>query len=310
MARLDQRKASIAVIIPCYNEQASIGSIVNDFRRYVPESTIYVFDNDSTDETVNEAKKAGAQIFQVRKKGKGNVVQAMFRDIEADYYVMTDGDGTYPAASTPNLLQVAIESKLDMVVGNRLPRYEQSDSRKGHFWGNRFLTAAVNYLFESDIQDLLSGYRVMSRRFVKSVPLYSEGFEVETALSIHAIDVGAKVQEVPIDYVSRQAGSASKLHTVRDGLKIVCEMLRLYKDQKPKIFYGLVSILFFIAGLMAGLPVIAEYTVTGLVPRFPSAILASGLFILGFSSGFAGVILSSISKSRRDIKKLAFLAIK
>ena len=234
----------------------------------------------------------------------------MFRDIEADYYIMVDGDGTYPAHYASEMLGVIVDMNADIVIGDRMITYENSGSRSGHFAGNKILTGAVNYLFGSNINDLLSGYRVLSRRFVKSIPLFAEGFEVETAMSIHAIEVDANVVEYPIEYLERIDGSESKLNTVSDGLRIGWTVFKLFKDHKPKIIYGLVASLLFILSLLVGIPVVTEFLRTGLVPKFPSAILASGMMIVSFMFGFSGLILSAISKSRREIKKLSFISMR
>ena len=300
----------VAVIIPCYNEAAAISEVVSAFNRTLPKAEVHVFDNDSLDNTAAVAKRAGAQVHSVAERGKGNVVRAMFRDIDVDYYIMVDGDGTYPAASAVELLALATRSNADMVIGNRMPSYCQSASRSGHFWGNRILTATVNYLFDAGFQDLFSGYRVLSRRFVKSIPIFSKGFEVETAMSIHAIEVDAKVLELPIDYTQRTAGTESKLYTLRDGLKISFSIFTLFKDYRPKVVYGGLALIFNITGLVIGAPVILEYIETGLVPRFPSAILASSLVILSFLSAFTGIVLSAIAKNRRELKKLSFLSVR
>lgn len=300
----------IAVVIPCYNEAASIHDVVKGFQQALPAAEVHVFDNASTDATAAIARQAGATLHTVSKKGKGNVVQAMFRDVEADIYIMADGDNTYPAHQAPQLIELMIKEKADVIVGNRMSSYHGSNSRSGHHFGNRTITKAVNRLFLSDYGDLLSGYRVLSRRFVKSTPLFSQGFEVETALSIHAVEIGAKVIEVPITYAERAEGSESKLSTFRDGFKIGLTIFRLFKDYNPKAVYGLLAAVFFLAGLLVGMPVIVEYLQTGLVPRFPSAILASGLMILSALTAVTGIILSAIAKSRKDLKKLAFLSLK
>ncbi len=306
----EKKCPKIAVILPCFNEQEAIGTVVNTFSKSLPSCQVHVFDNASTDDTALEAKNNGAIVHRVDKKGKGHVVQAMFRDINADYYIMADGDGTYPAEMSGKLLDSLIQQNADMVVGNRLPTYVDSDSRKGHLVGNRIITKTVNYLFDSNIQDLLSGYRVMTRSFVKSIPLFSRGFEVETAISIHAIEIGAKVLEIPISYSSRAEGTSSKLNTASDGTRIGWEIFKLYKDHKPIVVYGSFALSFWFASILIGFPVILEYIESGLVPRFPSAILAVGLMVLSFLFGFTGIILSAISKSRKEIKKLAFIAVK
>ncbi len=298
----------IAVILPCFNEEAAIGQVVDDFKAALPDAAIHVFDNASSDNTAAIALAHGAQVHRVTKRGKGHVVQAMFRDVFADYYVIADGDGTYPAIEAPAMVAQMVADRADVVVGSRMALYRDSQSRSGHFWGNRVLTRTVDYLFDSDVGDLLSGYRVMSRRFVKSMPLFSSGFEVETAMTIHAVEVGAKCVNVPVAYLARADGTASKLNTLRDGTRIFMTIFRLYKDHKPFVVYGLMGLFMAMLSVGVGTPVVLEFLKTGLVPRFPSAILASALMILGFLSSFTGIILSAIAKSRRDIKKIAFLS--
>lgn len=303
------KNLTLAVIIPCYNEELSVANVIRDFRQFLPCAEIYVFDNASTDATASMAKNAGATVFQVHERGKGKVVRAMFRDIDADCYVMVDGDGTYPADRAAEMVELMRSSRADMVVGNRMESFRGSSSRRGHFSGNRILTKTVNHLFHSSFSDLLSGYRVLSRRFVKSIPLFTRGFEVETVISIHAIEVDAKVLEVPVSYSERAVGSASKLHTLKDGFSIAMSILNLFKDYRPKLVYGFAAFANILAGFVVGVPVILEFFETGLVPRFPSAILASALVLLGFLFGIAGIILSAIAKSRREIKKLIFLSV-
>ncbi|MCP5003994.1 MAG: glycosyltransferase [Planctomycetes bacterium] len=305
-----EKATSIAVIIPCYNEANAIYHVVKEFQSALPESDIHVFDNASTDDTSSQAEKAGAIIHLVSKKGKGNVVRAMFRDVEADYYIMVDGDGTYPATHAQHMLETIANTRADMVVGTRLVGYLQSNSRAGHLLGNNIITTSVNYLFNSEYLDLLSGYRLLSKRFVKTIPLFSEGFEVETTISIHAIEVDAKVIEVPIEYRPRAEGTESKLSTFKDGLRIGLTILSLLKNHRPKLVYGIAALFLAISALFIGVPIIIEYFMTGLVPRFPSAILASGLMILAFLSMFTGILVSTISKNHRELKKLAFLSLK
>jgi len=282
---------TIAVIIPCYNEAGTIQNVVSAFARVLPEAIIYVYDNASSDETAAIASVAGAQVRQVSRRGKGNVVKAMFRDINADLYVMADGDDTYPADSARQMIEQALLHEADMVVGNRMPSYQNSQSRSGHFGANRLITKAVNLLFDSDLKDVLSGYRVLSRRFVKSAPLFSQGFEVETTLAIHALEVDAKIIEIPIEYSAREAGTTSKLNSYSDGLRITHTILSLFKDRHPKFIYGGVALLFFLSALILGIPVTMEYFETSLVPRFPSAILASALMILAMMSFVTGIIV-------------------
>ena len=300
----------IAVLLPCYNESASIGALIDDIRNNLPESDIFVFDNNSTDDSVNIAKEKGAFLHTVKKQGKGHVVKAMFRDIGADYYVIMDADGTYPSDRLSEHINKCIEKKVDMLVGSRIQYFTESRSRKGHYWGNRLLTKTLNFLFNCDYYDILSGYRIMSNRFVKSIPLFSKGFEVETVLSVHAIEVDAKLLQVDIDYLPRIEGSESKLNTYRDGFKILRTILQLFRDHKPSLFYGLIAFVVFSTGMILGIPVVIEFFDTGLVERFPTAILASALVIISFTVTVTGIILSSVSRNRKIIKKLAFLSSK
>ncbi|NLW04471.1 MAG: glycosyltransferase [Pseudomonadaceae bacterium] len=305
---MDNKK--ICIVLPCYNEEKAIQSVINDFRTSIPHCEVHVFDNLSTDNTAAVAKEAGAIVHCVPNKGKGYVVQAIFRDIQADIYVLADGDGTYPANEAKGMIDALLKNNADLVIGCRKNTYHNSSSRRGHYFGNQLLTHTVNRLFGSHITDLLSGYRVMSGRFVKTIPLFSKGFEVETAMTIHAVEVGAKILDYPIEYLPRTEGTESKLNTWSDGRKILVTILTLYKDYEPKVVYGIAALMFFSLSLTIGVPVILEYFQTGLVPRFPSAILATGLMIISFFTAFTGVTLSSISKARQEMKKLAFLAFK
>lgn len=299
-----------AVLLPCYNESASIGDLIDDIRKNLPESDIYVFDNNSTDSSPDIALKKGAIVHFIKNQGKGHVVKAMFRDVSADYYVMMDADGTYPTSCLADHLAECTKTKVDMMVGNRIEYFNESKSRKGHYFGNRLLTKTLNFLFKCNYKDILSGYRIMSNRFVKSIPLFSEGFEIETVLSIHAIEVDAKILEVKIDYLPRTEGSESKLNTYRDGFKIFRTIIQLFRDYKPYLFYGIIAFAIFLTGIILGIPVVLEFFETGLVPRFPTAILASALVIISFIISVTGIILSSVSRNRKIIKKLAFLSIK
>ncbi len=304
---LDQKK--IAVILPCLNEAQAIEKVIHDFRRSIPECEIHVFDNQSTDDTRELAAQAGATVHLVQRRGKGHVVQAMFRDVDADIYVLADGDGTYPAEEAESMIKLLLQADADLIIGNRLGNYKSSQSRKNHLFGNLMLSKTVSKLFAADVNDLLSGYRVMSRRYVKTMPLFSKGFEVETAMTIHAIEVGAKLLEWPINYLPRVEGAESKLRTWRDGSKIMKEIFYLYKDHAPRIIYFIFSCIFVFLGLIAGLPVVVEFWQTGLVPKLPRAVLASGLVTIAFFTGFTGIILNSVAKVRREMKKLAFLTI-
>lgn len=300
----------IAVILPCYNEAASIGTLIDNVRNTLPEADIFVFDNNSTDDSVKIASEKGAIIHHILSQGKGNVVKAMFRDVIADYYIMMDADGTYPCDKLAQHLGECINSKADMLIGNRTTEFSKSQSRKGHYFGNRLLTGTLNFLFNCRYKDILSGYRIMSNRFVKSVPLFSGGFEVETVLSIHAVEVDAKLLETEIEYLPRKEGSSSKLNTYKDGFKILTTIIKLFSEYKPSLFYGVFSVIILITGIGLGIPVVFEFLETGLVLRFPTAILASALVTISFIISVTGLILSSISRNRKIIKKLAFLSIK
>jgi len=300
----------IAVIIPCFNEGSAIRNVIREFQSKLPSAEIYIYDNLSTDNTVEEAESCGARVFTVIKRGKGNVVREMFRDVDADYYVMVDGDGTYPAEYVIDMISLMRNKNADMVVGSRINDYQESNSRIGHHFGNLFITRVTNFLFDTEFSDVLSGYRVLSYRFVKSAPLFVEGFEVETALSVHAVAVDAKVVEIPIKYRKRAAGTESKLHTLKDGFRIAMTLFRLFKNFKPMMVYGILSLILLIFSLLVGIPVIYEFMETRFVTKVPSSVLASGLMLLSFMSFFAGIILDSLSKSNREIKKLAFLSVK
>lgn len=300
----------VCIIIPCLNEEKAIASVVEDFLLHIPDCTVRVFDNNSTDKTGEVARQAGAIVHTVKQKGKGYVVQAMFREVEADIYVLVDGDGTYPASGASAMIHKLLAHDADLVIGSRLESYTDSQSRRSHLFGNKFLTSTVSKLFGTDAYDLLSGYRAMSRRYVKTMPIFSKGFEVETAMTVHAIEVGAKIIEHPIEYLPRAAGTSSKLNTWHDGYKIAKEIFQLYKDHSPKVVYFLAALLFTACGLLIGMPVVIEFFETGLVPKFPRAILASALITIGFFTAFTGIILNAVAKARKEMKRLAFLTLK
>ena len=280
----------VAVLIPCYNEAVAIPQVVRDFRAALPHARIYVYDNNSSDDTASVARKAGAIVRQEPLQGKGNVVRRMFSDVEADIYVMVDGDGTYDAGSAPRLVDALVEQQLDMVVGARV---EHGDAayRPGHRFGNRMLTGLVSLIFGRNIRDMLSGYRVFSRRFVKSFPAMSAGFEIETP------------------YGARPAGSASKLSTLRDGWRILKLVSHLTKEERPADFFGATFLALALLSVGLGVPVIIEFAQTGLVPRVPTAILATGIMILAFLALTCGIILETVTTSRREMKRLAYLQI-
>ncbi|OAN55277.1 glycosyl transferase [Paramagnetospirillum marisnigri] len=299
---------SIAVLIPCYNEEHSVEQVVRDFRAALPEAEIFVYDNNSKDRTAELARAAGAVVRSEPLQGKGNVVRRMFSDIEADIYVMVDGDATYHAPSAPALVNRLVEDNLDMVVGSRLRTEEAGAFRAGHQFGNHLLTGFVAWLFGDRFCDMLSGYRVFSRRFVKSFPAMSEGFETETELVVHALSLSMPVAEIETPYFARPEGSVSKLNTYRDGWRILMMIIKLLKRERPLALFG--SIFALLAGLAFILaePVFATYMQTGLVPRFPTAILATGIMILAFLSLTAGLILDTVTHGRREAKRLAYLS--
>ena len=296
----------IAVILPCYNEEAAIGQTVAAFRSALPHAAIYVYDNNSRDRTVDYARAAGAIVRTERMQGKGNVVRRMFADVEADIYVMADGDATYDASAAPALVERLLDERLDMVVGSRRSEIELA-YRRGHRLGNAMLTGMLAQLFGRSFSDILSGYRVFSRRFVKSFPILSAGFEIETEISVHALELRMPCAEIETEYGARPEGSASKLSTYRDGWRILRTILNLYRIERPVLFFGAIGLaLLAIAGLLA-IPLVATYARTGLVPRQPTAILITGLTILAFLSLFSGVILDTVTRGRREMRRLAYL---
>ena len=297
----------IAVLLPCYNEEAAIAQTVAGFAAALPGATIYVYDNNSADRTVAVAEAAGAVVRRERVQGKGAVVRRMFADIDADVYVMADGDATYDAASAPALVARLLDEQLDMVVGARVHTASEA-YRRGHRFGNRLLTGMLARLFGRSFTDILSGYRVFSRRFVKSYPALSTGFEIETDISVHALELRMPVAEVETPYHARPEGSESKLSTYRDGWRILSTILTLYRIERPLLYFGIVGAV--LAGIAVGLaiPLAMTYVETGLVPRFPTAIAATGLVILAALSFTAGLILDTVVRGRREVRRLAYLA--
>lgn len=299
---------SIAVILPCYNEEAAIGQTIAAFRAALPGAAIYVYDNNSRDRTVEVAREAGAIVRSERMQGKGNVVRRMFADVDADIYVMADGDATYDAAAAPAMIDKVLTDGLDMVVGTRI--HEAADAyRRGHVLGNRAMTGLLARLFGRSFTDIFSGYRVFSRRFVKSFPVLSAGFEIETEISVHALELKMPVGEVETRYLARPEGSASKLSTYRDGFRIARTILTLYRIEKPILFFGWIAAALALLALILSVPLALTYADTGLVPRFPTAILATGLVILSALSLFAGLILDTVVRGRREMRRLAYLAV-
>ena len=291
----------IAVIIPCYNEALTIGKVVEDFRRELPEASVYVYDNNSTDGTAEIANGSGAIVRNEPRQGKGNVCRQMFRDIDADCYLMVDGDDTYPAESARALCEPILAGKADMVVGDRLSNgtYAQQNARAFHGFGNDLVRTMIKWIYGYGFEDVMTGYRAMSRPFVKTFPVLSEGFQIETELSIHAVDRRWRIVDVPVEYRDRPEGSVSKLNTVSDGLKVLAMIGTLFKDYRPLKFFSLVSLLFCIVGLCAGVPVVTEYLDTGLVPRFPTAILAVAFMFIAELSLATGFILDAVAKVER-----------
>ena len=291
----------IAVIIPCYNEALTIGKVVEDFRRELPEASVYVYDNNSTDGTAEIARGRGAVVRHESRQGKGNVCRQMFRDIDADCYLMVDGDDTYPAESARALCEPILAGKADMVVGDRLSNgtYAQQNDRAFHGFGNDLVRTMIKWIYGYGFEDVMTGYRAMSRPFVKTFPVLSEGFQIETELSIHAVDRRWRIVDVPVEYRDRPEGSVSKLNTVSDGLKVLAMIGTLFKDYRPLKFFSLVSLLFCIVGLCAGVPVVTEYLDTGLVPRFPTAILAVAFMFIAELSLATGFILDAVAKVER-----------
>jgi glycosyltransferase involved in cell wall biosynthesis len=298
----------IAVILPCYNEEVAIGQTVAAFRAALPDSAIYVYDNNSRDRTVECARAAGAIVRSESMQGKGNVVRRMFADVDADVYLMADGDSTYDAFAAPALVACLIQDRLDMVVGARRSEVELA-YRRGHRYGNRMLTGLLAQLYGSSFSDVLSGYRVFSRRFVKSFPIQSEGFEIEIEISVHALQLHMPVAEIQTAYCARPKGSTSKLSTYRDGWRILKTILNLYRLERPVLFYGYIGLILMFLALILAIPLIATYAQTGLVPRQPTAILITGIGSLASLCFFSGLILDTVTRGRREMRRLAYLAL-
>jgi glycosyltransferase involved in cell wall biosynthesis len=298
----------LAVLIPCHNEAVAIPRVVAGFRAALPDAEVFVYDNNSTDETIARARAAGARIGVETLQGKGHVVRRMFADIDADIYVLVDGDDTYDPAVSPALVGLLRERRLDMVTATRVTDLSAA-YRRGHRTGNTVLSGLVAILFGARVTDMLSGYRVFSRRFVKSFPALSAGFETETEFTVHALQLAMPVGELPAPYRERMAGSASKLRTVADGLRILRLILMLVKDERPLPFFTMCGVILLLFGLALGIPVVLEFLRIGLVPRLPTAIVAAALVALAFLSFACGLILDSVGRGRREMKRLAYLAI-
>jgi len=298
----------VAILVPCYNEERAIAKVVADFRAALPEAAVYVYDNNSTDGTIAAAERAGAVVRRETHQGKGHVVRRMFSDIEADIYVLVDGDATYDAPSARAMIERLVADRLDMVVAARVDR-DQAAYRPGHRTGNRLLTGFVTHIFGRAFSDILSGYRVFSHRFVKSFPILSGGFEIETELTIHALELELPVGEVATPYYSRPVGSASKLSTWQDGFRILWTVLKLYRAERPLPFFGTFGVALIIISIGLAIPIIITYMQEGVVPRLPTAVLSTGLMLLGFLSIACGLILDTVTRGRREAKLIAYLSL-
>jgi glycosyltransferase involved in cell wall biosynthesis len=297
----------IAVLVPCYNEEAAVAAVVKGFRQALPAAQIYVYDNNSKDRTADVAREAGAEVRSERRQGKGHVVRRMFADIDADVYVLVDGDATYDAPSAPRMIEKLLAEHLDMVVGLRVDQ-EQAAYRRGHRTGNYMLTSFLSSVFGQAFKDILSGYRVFSRRFVKSFPVLSDGFEIETELTVHALELAMPVAEVETPYYARPEGSFSKLNTWGDGFRILRTILKLYRTEKPLRFFSAIGAFLALVSIGLAIPILVVYLETGLVPRLPTAVLSTGLMIVAVLSVSSGLVLDTVTRGRREMKLLAYLS--
>ena len=298
----------IAILVPCYNEEAAIAKVVGDFRAALPDAAIYVYDNNSKDQTVARARAAGAVVRSETRQGKGNVVRRMFADIEADIYVLVDGDDTYDAGASPRMIAQMISDGADLLTARRI-HTDAAAYRTGHLLGNRMLTGLTALLFNVHLSDMLSGYRVFSRRFVKSFPFTAEGFAIETELTVHAVRLMMPMTELDTRYKERPIGSVSKLNTFRDGFRILSTIGYLVREERPLVFFSTIALLFAVIATLIGTPVVSEYLHTGLVPRLPTAVLATGLMVIACLSLTCGLILDTVTRGRWEAKRMAYLAI-
>lgn len=295
-------KKQIAVLIPCYNEELTIAKVINDLKKELPSATIYVYDNNSSDMTSSVAKEAGAIVKKEFRQGKGNVVRSMFRDIEADIYVMIDGDDTYPAHFVHSLIKPIVDGEADIVIGDRHSNgtYKNENQRPLHNFGNNLVKILINKIFDADLKDIMTGYRVFNKKFVKNMPINSNGFEIETEMTLHTLDKKFTIKEIPIKYRDRPNGSFSKLNTYSDGIRVLKTILWVFKDYKPMAFFTLLSLIFLLLGISVGIPVLAEFFQTAVILKIPSAILAVGLVLISIVSLFSGFILDTIVKQHRE----------
>ncbi len=297
----------VAVLVPCFNEEAAIGTVVSDFRNALPEAQIFVYDNNSRDRTAEIARASGAEVRSERRQGKGHVVRRMFADVDADIYVLVDGDATYDARSASRMIEMLVNDHLDMVVGVRIDQ-SAAAYRRGHRTGNRMLTGFLSAVFGHAFRDILSGYRVFSRRFVKSFPVLSDGFEIETELSVHALELALPVGEIETPYYARPEGSVSKLNTWRDGFRILGTILRLYRSEKPLRFFTGIGVVLALISIVLAIPIVITFIEEGIVPRLPTAVLSTGLMIVAMLSVSSGLVLDTVTRGRREMKLLAYLS--
>lgn len=303
-----KKESKIAVLIPCYNESKTIEKVVKDYKKALPNADIYVYDNNSSDKTDEIAKKAGAIVRYEHRQGKGNVIRTMFKEIDADCYLMIDGDDTYPAENAKEMVNYVLEDKVDMVIGDRLSStYFKENKRLFHNTGNRLVRGLINSLFKSNVRDIMTGYRAFSYDFVKTFPVLSKGFEIETEMTIHALDKNFSLKEIPVEYRDRPAGSVSKLNTFSDGFKVLKTIGRLFKEYKPSIFFTIVSLIFFAISLGFGIPVFIEYFKTGLVPRFPTLIFSGFMLMISILLFVCGIILEVVVKKHRQLFELILI---
>ena len=301
----------IAVLIPCYNESKTVEKVVKDYKEVLPEADIYVYDNNSTDGTDKLARKAGAIVKYEFKQGKGNVIRTMFKEIDADCYLMIDGDDTYPKENAREMCEYIIEKRADMVIGDRLSStYFKENKRPFHNFGNVLVRGLINTLFKSNVRDIMTGYRAFSYDFVKTFPILSKGFEIETEMTIHALDKNFALKEIPVEYRDRPSGSVSKLNTFRDGFKVLRTIARLFKDYKPGFFFGLISFIFFVISLVFGVPVFMEFFKTHLVRRFPTLIFAGFMLMISCLSLVCGIILEVVVRKHRQVFELILIRTK